>query len=252
MSRKGEERERRRGRKPGPSRLSLVAADLRLGWFSATSGGGEGVSRVRDRNGAVFRTIFAENRWHNAESRSGPGSTVASTARFRDRIPKLLRKLGAASLLDAPCGDFNWMRHVNLSPVRYVGADIVPDLIAANRQRFASRTRTFLCLDISHDRLPRVDVILCRDCLVHMSFTDIAATFANFRRSGSTYLLTTHFTGPRDNLEIATGGWRPLNLQRPPFDLPPPLWLINEHCREAGGCYSDKHLGLWKIKDLPI
>lgn len=143
------------------------------------------------------------------------------------------------------------MRHVDLGTIRYVGADVVPEIIAANRQGFATRTRTFLCLDISRDRLPRVDVILCRDCLVHMAFADIAATFANFRRSGSTYLLTTTFTGPRDNRDIATGAWRPLNLERPPFDLPPPLRLIDEHCQEGGGAYRDKHLGLWKIGDLP-
>ncbi len=183
--------------------------------------------------------------------RSGPGSTIQATARFRDQIPKLLERLGAVSLLDAPCGDFNWMRHVDLGPVRYIGADVVPELVAANREQFERRGRKFIRLDISRDRLPCVDVILCRDCLVHMAFADIAATFANFRRSGSTYLLTTHFTGPRDNRDIETGGWRPLNLERPPLGLKPPLQLIDEHCEEGRGAYRDKHLALWKIRDLP-
>ena len=41
-----------------------------------------------------------------------------------------------ASLLDAPCGDFNWMRHVPLGGVSYTGADVVPELIARNRRDY--------------------------------------------------------------------------------------------------------------------
>jgi hypothetical protein len=42
--------------------------------------------------------------------------------------------------------------------------------------------REFLHLDITTDRLPKVDAILCRDCLVHCSFRQIAAAVRNFRR----------------------------------------------------------------------
>jgi hypothetical protein len=41
-------------------------------------------------------------------------------------------------LLDIPCGDFNWMKLLNLG-VDYIGADIVGELIAENRRRFGAK-----------------------------------------------------------------------------------------------------------------
>ena len=41
-------------------------------------------------------------------------------------------------------------------------------------------------------------------------------------RSGIPYLLTTTFPGAAANEEIVTGDWRVLNLEAPPFGLPPP------------------------------
>ena len=43
-----------------------------------------------------------------------------------------------------------------------------------------------------------------------------------------------------------TGDWRPLNLERPPFNLPAPALLLNEGCTEGGDTFADKSLGLWR------
>jgi len=48
-----------------------------------------------------------------------------------------------------------------------------------------------------------------------------------------------------------TGDWRLLNLQRPPFNFPPPLRLMNERCTESRGAFGDKSLGLWLVGQLP-
>ena len=231
----------------GRARLAELVLDARLAWVRAR----DALRRpraepMRDR----FVRIYRDNAWGDSESVSGPGSAIQPTSLFRDQIPLLLRDVGARSLLDAPCGDFNWMRMLDLGATRYVGVDVVPELIAANQARYGDRRRRFLCLDITRDRLPRVDVIFCRDCLVHLSFADIAAALRNFKRSGSTFLIATTFVERNRNDEIATGGWRPLNLERPPFVFPPPLRLIDEGCTEGGGRYRDKHLGLWRLKDL--
>jgi hypothetical protein len=42
-----------------------------------------------------------------------------------------------------------------------------------------------------------------------------------------------------------------LNLERPPFDLPPPAEVIVEGWTEAAGAYADKALGLWPVASLP-
>src|SRR5205807_10282857 len=104
--------------------------------------------------------------------------------------------------------------------------------------------------DIVRDDLPQSDVILCRDCLVHFSLDDVSAALRNFKRSRSHYLLTTTFIEFPENLDIETGGGRQLNLQRSPFNFPPPKEMIDEKCLHTGGIYADKRLALWDLEDI--
>lgn len=162
-----------------------------------------------------------------------------------------MRKLNTRTLLDAPCGDFNWIAEAADSVERYVGMDVVPDLIEHNLRRYLTDRRSFALADITRDDLPAVDVILCRDCLVHFSAQDVWTTLANFRRSGSRYLLTTTFIERDTNGSIRTGSWQPLNLQAAPFHFPIPLDLVDERCTHTGGIYRDKRLALWELASLP-
>ncbi len=132
---------------------------------------------------------------------------------------------------------------------QYIGGDIVEAVIADNATKYADQTRRFMTLDIMNDELPAVDLILCRDCLVHLSFHDIAEVIHNFKRSDCAYLLTTTFTEQAANKDIQTGEWRPVNLQKAPFNFPEPIKLIHENQVVENGL--DKCLGLWRISDLP-
>ncbi len=167
------------------------------------------------------------------------------------QLPELLAQLGVKSMLDIPCGDLHWMREVELGIERYIGADVVDELVHANRDWSVDRVdMEFVRADLVEDSLPNVDLIFCRDCLVHFCFDDIRAALRNIQESGATWLMTTTFPSRRGNLEIETGEWRPLNLERPPFRFPRPAQLFNERCPYENGRYSDKSLGLWKLADL--
>ncbi len=200
----------------------------------------------------VFSDIHRRRAWGGCESVSGPGSGIIRTSAFRDQLPRLLEELGVRTLLDAGCGDFNWLKEVRLDLESYIGVDVVEEIVSELSRRCANEHRRFLSLDIVSDKLPQVDLILCRDCLVHLSFSQIFAALRNFKRSNSKYLLATTFTRFVDNADIVMGEWRPINLQEPPFSLPPPLKLIDEKRGESGGDYSDKHLGLWELKDIKL
>ena len=126
-----------------------------------------------------------------------------------------------------------------------MGIEVVRELAAANQERYGNARRRFVSLDITRDPLPRADLILSRDCLVHLKTRQVLAALRNFRRSGSSYLLATTFTGEHPNEDVPLGGWRPLNLARPPFDLGPPLRLISERETVEDNRYPDKSLGLW-------
>ncbi|MGZ7042433.1 MAG: class I SAM-dependent methyltransferase, partial [Thermoanaerobaculia bacterium] len=205
----------------------------------------------RGSHQAIFEKIFRERSWGSDESRSGPGSTRDRAAAFVPDLLALLKRLEIRTLLDAPCGDFNWAKPIADAVDAYTGVDVVPELIDANGQSAAGTALRFLCADLTRDPLPRADLILCRDCLVHFSFADIRAAIRNFRRSDATYLLTTTFADPdRRNEDIDSGGWRPLNLERPPFDFPTPLATVDERCEHTGGIYRDKRLALWSLQSL--
>jgi hypothetical protein len=209
--------------------------------------------RVRHGEGdvTVFDTIAAENRWQDPESLSGGGSNLQQTEVIRREIPALLARIGAKSILDAPCGDFHWMRLVDLGDVHYTGADVVAPLVERCRTTYGSDKRAFEVRNIITDGLPKADVILSRDCLVHLSYKHIREALRNFRDSGSTWLLTTTYTSRTTNWDIVTGDWRPLNFQIAPFHFPPPVEAIVEGSTEYGGDYADKTLALWRIDSLP-
>lgn len=204
-----------------------------------------------DRGAEVFARIWRLGLWSVGETRSGPDSTVARTARIRREIPALLAELGAKSLLDAPCGDFNWMRHVDLEGIAYHGIDIVPGIIEANVRLHAKPgARSFSCMDLASPdaALPRADVVVCREMLAHLPLRDALLVLRNFAESGSTRLLATTFTAHGTNADCIPGFWRKLNLEKPPFSFPPPERSIREDSLDT----PDKHLGLWKLADLPL
>lgn len=201
----------------------------------------------------VFTAIYHQNLWMDERSASGQGSNLAQTEALRAELPGLLARAGVRTMLDAPCGDFHWMKEVELPVERYLGADIVEELVERNRRLYGGEKRAFVKLDVTRDAVPRVDLILCRDCLVHLSFADIRAALRNFKASGSRYLLTTTFTARAENHdEIRIGEWRPLNLQMPPFSFPEPIELLDEQCPHEGGNWRDKSLGLWPLDRLEV
>jgi 2-polyprenyl-3-methyl-5-hydroxy-6-metoxy-1,4-benzoquinol methylase len=198
-----------------------------------------------------FRRIHDSNLWGAAASSSGLGSEMEATAVLRAELPQLLARLGTASLLDAPCGDAGWINAASLS-VRVVGVDIVPALIERLRARAAASEigGEHHLADITRDPLPRCDAILCRDCLVHLSFANIERALANFSRSGATWLIATTFPEWQTNRDCEDGDWRALNFEHAPFNWATPVELLNENCTEAGGGWRDKSLGVWRLSDL--
>jgi SAM-dependent methyltransferase len=204
---------------------------------------------------AAFDHYYRARSWGpQEESISGPASSLERTAAIRRALPELLRELKAASLLDVPCGDFHWMQHVELPVAEYTGADIVEEMVHENQRRYARprgaglAARRFITLDLTSDRLPRADVVLCRDCLVHLSLRKVRRAIENIIASGSRWLLATTFPGAvQRNRDVLTGGWRMLDLTLSPFDFPAPAREIDEEWPE----WPARRLGLWRIADLP-
>lgn len=193
-----------------------------------------------------FHRIYKDRLWggKNFESASGAGSTLDATNQVREMLPATLKKIDCRVLLDLGCGDFNWMKEVPLS-CQYIGADIVDELIEKNRGQYASDLRRFIVLDATRDKLPKnVDTVLCREVFFHLSHQDIKAVLRGIKQSNARYLIATNIFPLEENVDTFTGGFRPIDLRLPPFNLPEPLEIIPDH-----GVANNRYLCVWDIAD---
>jgi len=200
----------------------------------------------------TFEEINKSGHWRadQQESVSGPGSVVATTSNLIEELPELFDNYQIKKLLDCPCGDFNWMRKVDLRKVEYIGGDIVKELIQRNNDYYSCDGKSFQVLDIICNALPKSDLILVKDCFVHFSYNDIKQALQNISSSGIKYILITHFPLTKRNFDITTGSWRPINFNLSPFLWPEPIEIIYEDGIEAKGQYPDKCLALYSLSDL--
>jgi hypothetical protein len=195
----------------------------------------------------VFNYIYQNNVWGDRESASGSGSNVEQTKEIVSLISDVLRNFQVKTFLDIPCGDFHWMKNVDLKNIQYIGGDIVESIVVKNNQKFKSATKRFAVIDLISDELPQADLLLCRDCFVHLSHDKVLAALANIKRQKIKYLLTTTFPATKFNKDILTGEWRPLNMELAPFNLKAEA-VFNEGCTEKEERnYSDKSLLLVKL-----
>ena len=192
---------------------------------------------------SIFEQFAIENFWNSSESISGPGSELARTERYRKALVEFLDREGIDSIFDAPCGDLNWMPDVLARhPMHYIGGDISPSVVAAAQRRNPQLDlRQF---DICRDPFPEARVWHCRDAILHLSFADIRTALENAARSQiELALLTTYRARVLRNLDIRTGGWRFVDLERAPFNLPRPLeYLDDSHPREF-----PRAVGVWPL-----
>lgn len=197
-----------------------------------------------------FTEIFNKNLFLGKSSRSGEGSSLEQTKVLREELSKLFEELNIKSMLDAPCGDWNWMKAVNLVGIEYIGVDIVEQIIKDNQEKYIKPNIKFINSNIIEDDLPEVDLIFCRDCLVHLTYEDIFKTLDNFKKSKSKYLLTTTFPSHKQkNKELVYKEiWRDLNLEEAPFCFPKPIKYIVEH--DFDFPYYEKTSALWYLNDL--
>jgi SAM-dependent methyltransferase len=192
----------------------------------------------------IFTEIYEKNLWASEESKSGSGSEIRNTEAIRRELPILLKKFNIQTMLDIPCGDFNWMSAMPFGNLQYIGGDIVEKLIDNNSRRYSRLD--FRVLDIITSELPKVDLVFVRDCFGHLSNENVLKALDNVAKSGSTYLLATSFTKWDKNPDIMDGGWKCINLMIPPFSLTP-IYLINEECKEGFPHYTDKCMVLFKL-----
>jgi hypothetical protein len=87
---------------------------------------------------------------------------------------------------------------------------------------YARQDTRFVNIDITRDTFPKADIWICRDCLFHLSLSDIRLALERFIESGIPYVLTTTHKTPAGfvNADIRTGDFRLIDLFQSPFLFP--------------------------------
>lgn len=196
----------------------------------------------------IFDDIYETNMWHTDESVSGGGSTMDATKTVRKILPHIIEKYKITSMLDIPCGDYNWMKEIN-KKCTYIGGDIVKEIIEKDNKLYASDQVSFQVLNMTTDTLPKVDMIFCKDCLQHLSHENVILAINNFKKSGSKYLFVSSFPRTWRNHDIYDGDYRPLNVRKKPFNLPKPIFKFREESI-AEGVESDKYMYLFELSSV--
>jgi hypothetical protein len=187
----------------------------------------------------IFQQIYETNVWGCAESRSGAGAARSATRSIVQQLKAFFATNSVLTVLDAGCGDMNWMDEASVGLTYYFGVDIVADMIQQNIRLNQHRTGLFFGVaDICRDPLPKVDVIVCRHVLTHLPNDQIQLALKNFTQTGACWLIATSYYDC-DNQDTQPGFWRRINLTSQPFALPEPLLKI----AEGGACW----LGIWRL-----
>ena len=182
------------------------------------------------------------------DSYSGRGSCIYTTEDIRKHLPLILKKFNIKSIVDSPCGDWNWMKTIDLEGVNYIGYDILEDVLESNNKNHGNDLVKFYWKDLVSESLTeKCDLIICRDFLFHISTKNGLSLLEKFRSTGSKYLLSTSFEGVATNLDINPldkgYGFRQINLKIEPFNMLKPIYSFSETHPDNQG----RSMHLWKL-----
>lgn len=185
------------------------------------------------KNKAMVRG--ANMKFHSGlpETACGYGSTLKATEDVRAYLPSVLSKIGAKTLLDAPCGDLNWISRIDLDGIDYIGIENDPDHIATAMIRKPEGWK-IIEDDLFTCKIPDADVTLCRDFLQHLPNDDVETVLGRFT---SKYLLATSHEVEVNRDIRERGMFRRLNLDH----------LLGEP-QESMPDGPGRSLSLWDIK----
>ena len=169
----------------------------------------------------TFNRIYAEGTWGKdvaGKGTSGTGSTLEITREYRAYVEDFVKKHRVKSVVDAGCGDWSFSSAMDWGNASYLGVDIASDVIAAVRNKHEKGRIKFQVGDIT-DELPAAELLISKDVLQHLS-NELVHKFIrnNLRKGKYKWVILTNDRGS-ENRDVASGGYRAIDLAAPPFEV---------------------------------
>ena len=204
----------------------------------------------------AFKHIYLSNHWQNyfkldlQKSRSGPGSNLNYTSDMSRKLEKFFAEKNIKTILDIGCGDFIWMnlllnKYYNYD--KYLGLDIVDELIKNNNLKYSNDKISFKTFDLVKDEIPKgFDIILIRDVFIHLKNEQIVNFLNLLKNLDIKFFGVTSTPSLKKNNELkAVGRYRDINIEIEPFNLKDFLHKIDEK-------NNNDTLNIYEIKKHPI
>lgn len=192
----------------------------------------------------TFSEIYEKNVWGGAagEFYSGEGSNEKYARQYAESVKKFIAEYDIKKVVDLGCGDFRVASQFVSNDFKYVGCDVVPNLIEHLNKIYGGENVEFYCRNIVEDELPDGDLCLIRQVLQHLSNREIEKILANVKKYK--YLIVTEqYPNPKKqivlNLDIPHGPDVRLHfdsavfLDKPPFSLPNVKQLLDVEADEG-------------------
>lgn len=194
-----------------------------------------------------FSRIVSSNMWGSPETPCGPGSTVEACQPILKALPGWISNYGIKSIVDLGCGDWNWMKHLDLSGVKYDGFDVVRALITGNK-KYETGMIHFHHADILESRLPASDLVICKDVLGHLT-NDLAIKVLDRVKIRARFLAaSTSLMWPSSNrIGMQVGAFSPIDLMDKPFSLGIPMAHVSIPSTAGNPL---KLFAIWELKYL--
>jgi SAM-dependent methyltransferase len=198
-----------------------------------------------------FSYIYKSKYWKGIGdgSLSGAGSNENTTHNIKLELQNFFNQKKIQSILDIPCGDWKWMSNMDFECINYIGCDVVKEMIDKNNKLYAKDNVKFLVKSLIDDDLPKADIIIVRDLLVHLDNSDILKCLENIKRSDFKYIAITNYPILKSQYKenILGDKWRAINLSMEPFNLIDPDYNLDD-TNIIQGHDKGKYLSVWSNK----
>jgi trans-aconitate methyltransferase len=180
----------------------------------------------------------------------GAGEGMKNAQEIINFLPVVFKDLNIKTFIDCGCGNFFWMNKVNFGETKYLGIDIVKDLIELNKRNYPEVN--FKCMNIVDELIPKMDFVFARSVFIHLQTKDILKALKNIKSSGSKYLMTSTSPQVKENKDTECIMMVKRNLERAPFNFPKPITLLNERPDISNPKLLPviSYMGVWKIDEL--
>ncbi len=207
-----------------------------------------------------FLYIYKSKYWQciTDGSLSGGGSNDISTYNIKKSLSEFIKYNNIKSIIDIPCGDWKWMSEFDLSDLEYFGYDVVDDLILENQRKYKKKNITFDVKNLVNEKLPKSDLIIIRDLLVHLDHIDIIKCLTNLDDSDFKFIGITNYPKIISHKKRLFGDylrlgdkWRPINFSIYPYNLPSPDFNLSD-TNDLSEIDKNKYISIWKKNNFDI